>query len=166
LEIIGNQSGPPTAYSDGFSIKRDYFDIDGQAIDLNALKGGELMLVRITVTAEDHTPDALVVDLLPAGLELENQNLANASVDLSKVAIDGVELKEWRGKANVEHVEYRDDRFVVALALDEYASTDLFYLARAVTPGLYRVPPPFIEDMYRPYRHALGNTVERLHISR
>jgi uncharacterized protein YfaS (alpha-2-macroglobulin family) len=166
LEIIGNRSDLPTPYSDGFSIKRDYFDIDGRAIDLNALKGGELMVVRLSVTAEDHTPDALVVDLLPAGLELENQNLTNASVDLSKVAIDGVELKDWRSKAGVEHVEYRDDRFVVALTLDEHGTTDLFYLARAVTPGLYRVPPPFIEDMYRPYRHALGATVEKLHISR
>lgn len=166
LEIIGNQSGTPPPYSDGFTIKRDYFDIDGHAIDLHALKGGELVVARITVTAEDHTPDALVVDLLPAGLELENQNLANASVDLSKVAIDGKQLKNWRSQAHVEHVEYRDDRFVTALVLDKYGATDLFYLARAVTPGTYRVPPPYIEDMYRPYRHASGTTAETLHISR
>jgi uncharacterized protein YfaS (alpha-2-macroglobulin family) len=165
LELVGNHAGVPAAYSNGFTIKRDYFHIDGQAIDSNALKGGDLVVVRISVTAEHHTPDALVVDLLPAGLELENQNLANASVDLSKVAIDGVKLKDWRSKANALHVEYRDDRFVAALALDEYGTTDLFYLARAVTPGVYRVPPPFIEDMYRPYRHALGSTAEMLYIS-
>jgi hypothetical protein len=166
LEVVGNHAGVPAAYSDGFTIKRDHFDIDGHPIDPNTLSSGDLVVVRISVTAEDHTPDALVVDLLPAGLELENQNLANASVDLSRVAIDGAELKDWRNKADVAHVEYRDDRFVAALTLDEYGATDLFYLARAVTPGLYRVPPPFIEDMYRPYRHALGRTAETLHISR
>jgi uncharacterized protein YfaS (alpha-2-macroglobulin family) len=166
LEIVGNHAVVPAAYSDGFTIKRDYFDIDGQNIDSNTLKRGDLVVVRISVTAEHNTPDALVVDLLPAGLELENQNLANASVDLSKVAIDGVKLKDWRSKANVVHVEYRDDRFVTALMLDEYGSSDLFYLARAVTPGNYRVPPPFIEDMYRPYRHALGATSQTLHILR
>lgn len=166
LEVIGNQAGVPTPYNDGFTIKRDYFDIDGKPVDLKALKGGELVIARITVTADDYTPDALVVDLLPAGLELENQNLANASVDLSKVAIDGAQLSEWQSKADVAHVEYRDDRFVVALAIDKYGSKDLFYLARAVTPGNYRVPPPYIEDMYRPYHQAQGVTVETLRISR
>ncbi len=166
LEIVGNQSSLPTPYSEGFSIKRDYFDIDGRSIDPSALQSGELTVVRLRVTAEQHSPDALVVDLLPAGLELENQNLANASVDLSKVAIDGVELSNWRDNLDVAHVEYHDDRFVVALSLDDYGSSDLFYLARAVTPGDYRIPPPYIEDMYRPYRHALGETRETLHISR
>jgi uncharacterized protein YfaS (alpha-2-macroglobulin family)/uncharacterized protein YecT (DUF1311 family) len=166
LEIVGNYAEIPAVSSKGFTITRDYFDIDGRVIDLNNMKGGDLVVARISVTAQHHTPDALVVDLLPAGLVLENQNLANASVDLSKVVINGVKLKDWRSQANVAHVEYRDDRFVAALVLDEYGTTDLFYLARAVTPGLYRVPPPFIEDMYRPYRHALGRTVETMRISR
>jgi uncharacterized protein YfaS (alpha-2-macroglobulin family) len=166
LEVVGNHAGVPAAYGDGFTIKRDYFNIDGHPVDPNNLSGGDLVVARISVTAEHHTPDALVVDLLPAGLELENQNLANASVDLRKIAIDGTALKDWRSQADVAHVEYRDDRFVAALVLDEYGTTDLFYLARAVTPGLYQIPPPFIEDMYRPYRHALGSTAETLQISR
>jgi hypothetical protein len=165
LEIIGNQADIPAPYGDGFTIKRAYFDIDGKPLDLKSLKGGELVVVRLTVTAKEFTPDGLVVDLLPAGLELENQNLANASVDLSKVAIDGQQLADWRSKADVVHVEYRDDRFVVALAVDGYRAKDLFYLARAVTPGDYRVPPPYVEDMYRPYHHAVGATVETLHIA-
>ena len=62
-------------------------------------------------------------------------------------------------------MEYRDDRFVAALTTNEYRSSDLFYLARAVTPGAYRIPAPFVEDMYRPYRHALGSTPEILRLS-
>lgn len=167
LEVIGNQAGIPEPYGKGFTIKRDYFDIDGNAIELKSLKGGELVVVRLTVAADDYTPDALVVDLLPAGLELENQNqnLANASVDLGKIAIAGEQLADWRGKAEVAHVEYREDRFVVALAVDRYGSRDLFYLARAVTPGVYSVPPPYVEDMYRPYHHAVGATAGALRIS-
>jgi uncharacterized protein YfaS (alpha-2-macroglobulin family) len=164
LEIIGNQFDLPEPYSEGFTIKRDYFDINGKPIDPNALNSGEMVVVRINVTSENYTPDGLVVDLLPAGLELENQNLANASVDLSKVFSDGEELIDWRSKANIAHVEYRDDRFVAALAVDRQDSHYLFYLARAVTPGIYRLPPPYIEDMYRPYHHALGTTVETLRI--
>jgi uncharacterized protein YfaS (alpha-2-macroglobulin family) len=32
----------------------------------------------------------------------------------------------------------------------------LFYGVRAVTPGRYRIPPPFAEDMYAPEEHAIG----------
>lgn len=166
LEIIGNQAAVPRPFGKGFTIRREYFNIDGKPLDLKLLKGGELVIVRLVVTADQHTPDGLVVDLLPAGLELENQNLANASVDLSKVAIDGTQLTDWRDRAEVAHVEYRDDRFVAALTVDEDSAKDLFYLARAVTPGEYRVPPPYVEDMYRPYHHAIGATVETLHILR
>lgn len=166
LEVIGNHASIPAPYSNGFSIRRGYFTLDGKPIELRELKGGELVVVRLNVGSDFHSPDALVIDLLPAGLELENQNLANASVDLSKVAIDGEQLSEWRDKAQVEHVEYRDDRFVAALTIDRHRARDLFYLARAVTPGTYRVPPPYVEDMYRPYYQAQGTTVEMLHITR
>lgn len=43
-----------------------------------------LVLVKLEVTAKRNVPDALVVDLLPAGLELENQNLANSSASLQE----------------------------------------------------------------------------------
>ncbi len=165
LEVIGNRAGVPAPYGQGFTIRRDYFDVDGRAIDLGSLDVGELVVVRISVRAESFTPDALVVDLLPAGLELENQNLANASVDLSKVVIDGQQIVDWRRNADAAHVEYREDRFVAAFAADERRSKDLFYLARAVTPGSYRVPPPYVEDMYRPYNHAVGATVDRLRVT-
>ncbi|WP_350441169.1 hypothetical protein, partial [Proteus terrae] len=40
------------------------------------------------VSADRDVPDALVVDLLPAGLEIENQNLASSSASLSDSAAD------------------------------------------------------------------------------
>ena len=35
---------------------------------------------------------------------------------------------------------------------------DVAAIARAVTPGSYRVPPPQVESMYRPNWQALGET--------
>ena len=64
--------------------------------------------------------------------------------------------------ASVQHQEYRDDRYVAAVKLDGYGTTHLLYLARAVTPGTYRVPPPQVESMYRPAWNAVGGTPERL----
>ena len=54
-------------------------------------------------------------------------------------------------------LEYRDDRYVAALKL-EGGQARLFYLVRAVTPGTYVVPPPQLEDMYRPQLRAVGKT--------
>lgn len=47
-------------------------------------------------------------------------------------------------------IEFRDDRFVAAVAVDEYQPVTLVYLARALTPGTYQVPQPMVESMYVP----------------
>ncbi|WP_164055944.1 hypothetical protein, partial [Serratia marcescens] len=65
-------------------IERTIFDTQGQQKSLSSLRSGELVLVKLEVTAKRNVPDALVVDLLPAGLELENQNLANSSASLQE----------------------------------------------------------------------------------
>lgn len=124
-------------------VQRDYFDLDGKPITLGELSSGDLIMVRLRAGASRSIPDGLVVDLVPAGLELENQNLANASADLSKLSIEGQSVTDWQQQGDIQHVEYRDDRFVAALAISEYRDTPLFYLARAVTPGVYQVPPPY-----------------------
>jgi len=115
------------------------------------------VLVHLEVKARQRVPDALVVDLLPAGLELENQNLAQSAASLADASS---EVKAWRESmqnAGLKHQEFRDDRYVAALNLDAFNTTHLLYLARAVTPGTYRVPPPQVESMYRPNWQALGD---------
>ena len=64
----------------------------------------------------------------------------------------------------IKHSEYRDDRFVAAVSLQRWRSTDLFYLVRVVSPGTYTVPPPYLEDMYRPEIRAIGISGKPLHI--
>lgn len=161
LELVGHYHSAPPAYGHGLSVVRDYFDLDGKPLTLTELKSGDLVVVRLRVGADARTPDGLVVDLLPAGLELENQNLKNASVDLSKILVEERRIDDWRSETQPQHLEYRDDRFVAALSLEGYYDNRvsyLYYLARAVTPGTYLVPPPYFEDMYRPERQALGVT--------
>jgi hypothetical protein len=125
-----------------------------------ALSG--LPQVHLAVAARQRVPDALVVDLLPAGLELENQNLAQSAASLEDA---GSAVQEWQKAmhdASIKHQEFRGDRYVAALDVSAYATSHLLYLARAVTPGSYRVPPPQVESMYRPNWQALGETPGRL----
>ena len=158
LTVSGYPRQAPPASGNGMEIRREYLGMNGQALDVRNLRSGELVLVHLALRSQDSVPDALVVDLLPAGLELENQNLAQSAASLDNASSA---VKEWRDSmqnASVVHQEYRDDRYVAALKLDGYSTTHLLYLARAVTPGSYRIPPPQVESMYRPNLQAVGSS--------
>ncbi|CAG8869474.1 Alpha-2-macroglobulin [Pseudomonas fluorescens] len=156
LTLSGYPRQAPVAGGNGLSIRREYLDMNGHPLDTDNLHSGELVLVHLALKAETQVPDALVVDLLPAGLELENQNLAQSAASLENASSAVKQWRESMQNANVVHQEFRDDRYVAALKLDSYGTTHLLYLARAVTPGSYRVPPPQVESMYRPNVQAVG----------
>ncbi|HET6396902.1 MAG TPA: hypothetical protein VFF91_08700, partial [Pseudoxanthomonas sp.] len=136
-------------------IDRDWFLPDGKPWKGGPLKEGQVLVVRLTLQSGSAMPDALVTDLLPAGLEAENLNLADPE-QWAGIEIEGVALSERAGAAQLRHEEYRDDRYVAALRLGAGETARLFYLARAVTPGTYAVPPPLAEDMYQPRIRGTG----------
>jgi len=154
----------PQATTGDLTIERDYYDSKGQPIDASKLKVGDMVLVAIRVYSERRSPDLLVVDLLPAGLELENQNLSHA-IKLDSIVFDGKPASEWQNKTNILHQEFRDDRYVAAIDLGYRGTGYLFYLARAVTPGKYQVPAPLVENMYQPDKNAVGNTLDTIEIT-
>jgi len=158
LTLSGYPAQPPAPSADNLSIRRQYLSLDGEPLKLDALKSGDLVLVHLVVGAKQRVADALVVDLLPAGLEIENQNLAQSAASLDDASSNVRQWRESMQNASLQHQEFRDDRYVAALKLDGYGSTHLLYLARAVTPGTYKVPPPQVESMYRPGWHAVGAT--------
>lgn len=164
LNVVGYPLTPPVPVSQQLAIKREYFTLDGKAADLSNLRSGELLVVRLTVSARRDISDALVVDLLPAGLELENQNLADSSASLGDSADALKESMIDMQQVSIRHIEFRDDRFVAALAVDSYRPATLIYLARAVTPGSYKMPPPQVESMYVPEWRAIGTTPQQLHV--
>lgn len=163
LSVSGYLKKAPAPESNGLRIERRYFDTKGNALDLNQVKTGDLILVDLTLSADQRTPDALVVDLLPAGFELENQNLETA-VSLKDFRIDGQTIESLQSRLQLKYQEFRDDRYVAAVDLPGYGGAHLVYLVRAVTPGKYAVPAPFIEDMYRPEIRAIGTTIGSLSV--
>ncbi|WP_380183647.1 alpha-2-macroglobulin [Kalamiella sp. sgz302252] len=158
LDVSGYPVQSPQPAHQVLQISRRYLDLSGKEISLANLKSGDLVLVSLEVWADRQVPDALVTDLLPAGLELENQNLADSTVSLSDSAAAVQELMGDMQQASIKHMEFRDDRFVAAMEVDDYRPVTLLYLARAVTPGHYQVPPPQVESMYVPQWRAVGST--------
>ena len=156
LDSTGYPEYTPSPSSNVLNIERHFIGTDGQSKSISSLKSGELVLVWLEITASQNVPDALVVDLLPAGLELENQNLASSSASLTDSGSETQDLLNRMQQADIQHMEFRDDRFVAAVAVNEGQPVTLVYLARAVTPGTYQLPMPQVESMYVPQWRATG----------
>ena len=142
----GNPIVPEPAASQGYDVSRAYYRLDGSPVQ-GAAKQNERLVVVLKVTErEAKQAKLLLVDRLPAGLEIDNPKLVQSG------ALDGL---AWV-KQDVEpsHAEYRDDRFVAAFDRDggEQATFSVAYIVRAVTPGQYVLAPAQVEDMYRPER--------------
>lgn len=165
LNIYGYPKSPPKPYNNSLNISRELLDTDGKPLDVANLKNGQLVVVHLKVESSLRVRDALIEDLLPAGLELENQNLGESSASLETIVASSPELSRMYARMQAEtidHTEYRDDRFVMALTIS--GETDVLYLARAVTPGDYQIPPPLVESMYKPEIRARGASGSWLHI--
>ncbi|CAG2086264.1 alpha-2-macroglobulin family protein [Xanthomonas euroxanthea] len=157
LEVAGIPRSAPEPDARTLSVERSWYTTDGKPWTPRALKEGEALIVRVAITANSDMPDALLTDLLPAGLEIENFNLGDAK-QWADVVVDGIGISERSSAADVKHEEFRDDRYVAALALSSGSKAQLYYLVRAVTPGTYTVPPSLVEDMYRPELRGVGRS--------
>jgi len=164
-DVLLNAYGqkPPTPEEQGLSVARNWYSATGKLITPGKVKVGELLLVHLNVTASERAPDALLINLLPAGFELENQNLEHA-IKLDQFMIDGKPLTQLQAETQVKHQEFRDDRYVAAVEVSPWNSAHVFFLVRAVTPGVYQVPPPLVEDMYRPEIRGMGRTLPQLEV--
>ena len=164
LEITGYSKEAPKTEKDKIDITRTLYDIQGRAIKNRPLKIGELAIVHLSLVSKEQLEHALVVDLLPAGLEAENLHLTRSET-LKDLRIGEISPVQAMLNSNIKHQEYRDDRFVAAVRLDKGQNGNLFYLVRAVTPGEYTVPPPFAEDMYRPEIRGIGATPGKIKVA-
>lgn len=137
---------PPAAH--GMTIQRSFYKLDGKPADLAQVHQSDILVAVVSGEATDHNPHhALIVDLLPAGFEIENSRLAHGR------SIQGMSWLPDLSEA--QHTEFRDDRFVTAIDLTaENGSFAAAYLVRAVTPGSYGLPAAFVEDMYKPQVNA------------
>lgn len=136
----GVSATPEAASEQGVSIQREFLDPGGEPIDPAELPQGELIVVRITVDTKGRRLDQLVIeDLLPAGWEIENAHLATSQ------QCDWIKQKD----EGDSHRDARDDRMLVFTGpIRDTAS--FHYAVRAVTPGLYALPPVTVSGMYEP----------------
>ncbi len=122
-------------------VERTLLNEKGEELPASAAhQQGDRVVVRLHLDPRDRAMDQVVItELLPAGLELENPNIAAAQ-----------ELSWIPKNAGAGHrTEMRDDRLLV-FSTSFKEPFDLYYTARAVTPGRYVWPGARAEAMYDP----------------
>jgi len=163
LVLTGYPNAMPAPISRGVNIQRRFLDTRGRVLDISKTGSGDRIIVELRVAAEKRMPHALVVDMVPAGVELEDPNVSGAFL-IEDVLVDKKRIGDWQGRYDTVHTEYRDDRFVAALDIRAGRTCRIFYPVRVVSPGQFRVPPPLVEDMYRPYIRSIGNTIPLMEV--
>lgn len=144
----------PSAEADsGIVVRRSILDQRGRGVDLARVKQGDLLVVRIAVkTSEDNVRNVAVVDMLPAGLEIENPRLATAA------RIDWISEDAFAP----EYIDIRDDRLLLFASFGKAGMRYFYYSVRAVSCGTFTLPPIKAECMYQPQVFSLssGGTIQ------
>ncbi len=165
LVLTGYPNSLPAPQSNGVSISRQFLDTNATPVDISKVTSGDRLIVALKVgSKKQQLPHALVVDMLPAGFELEDPNVSGSFL-IDDIEVDGKTISQWHDGCNTAHTEYRDDRFMTALNLGYSETCRIFYAVRVVSPGVFKVPQPLVEDMYRPYIRGVGKTVDRTRVN-
>ena len=123
------------------NVRRRYTTIDGHELRGDTVRSGDLIRVVVDLDGPAEMPNVVLEDLLPAGLEVENGRLATAARDDQPTSADDPPV--FSGYADI-----RDDRVVIVGRIGSTGHARATYLARAVTPGMFVVPPVRAEAMY------------------
>jgi len=161
VSVEGVPRAPLPASSSGISLRKRFFALDGTPLaEGAALARNARVVVVIDGDVERKIDgDYAILDLLPAGLEIEATPRA------------GQPGFEWLGElSDAQLRQGRDDRFVAAFAMPQQRAVNnahgyvmryddvwgfgFAYVVRAVTPGEFALPAATMEHMYVPSLQA------------
>ncbi|MBX3481673.1 MAG: alpha-2-macroglobulin family protein [Caulobacter sp.] len=149
VTVRGTTIAAPGAATNGLSVDKQLFTLQGGGVNLASVNQGDRIIVRLSGRSFQGRTMALVVDdALPAGFEVE-------TVLSPEDAKDGP-FKFLGELTGADIQEARDDRYIAAMDLAGNRPYALAYIARAVTPGDFFFPGPEARDMYRPAVNARG----------
>jgi len=129
-------------------VRRELLDRNGNPVNAGGIRQNDLIVVRITLTSSvSDIENIAVTDLLPAGFEIENPRITEAT-----------NYAFIRNPATADYMDIRDDRINLYTGFRGGSRQMQFYYAvRAVTQGSFQYAPIVAEAMYNAdYRSASG----------
>lgn len=137
----------------GVGLQREYIAVDTQTLSptgrlVTQAKVGDLVQVRLTISAPSNLTHLAVEDMLPAGLEPLDTSLktVSAAADAPELERQGPQPYWWY----FNQTEIHDNRvalFATELPKGTYEYT---YLARVLTPGTFQTLPALAYQLYQP----------------
>jgi uncharacterized protein YfaS (alpha-2-macroglobulin family) len=127
-------------YADGLRLTRTFTDRGGTPVVAKEVKQGDIVVIRTEIESTAGAMQNVVIQVpLPAGLEVENPRLSTT------------ESLPWIGNlAAPQYADIRDDRVLFFVDVNPYGKLAFYTVARAITPGEFRLPPAQAEAMYAP----------------
>lgn len=143
-EGLSIETKDSASYDRGLKVRREWLTAEGKPVDVKKLKIGDLIRVRVSVSAPGLTDDSVVpnvaiVDALPACMEAENPALATSAANAQTGPND----------LRPDLVQYLDDRVLVFASVPK-AERTIEYHIRVVALGDFSVPPIEASCMYDP----------------
>jgi len=138
--------------SNGLTVRRTYLDANGQPINLEQFRHGELYVTRIEIEAPNQRVENVIIDdMLPAGLEIENPRLSSRTRGAAV---------SWLPKEfdQSDYMDIRDDRMLLFTNLELKTKKRFYYSVRAVTEGTFTLPPVSAECMYDPALKSVSSS--------
>ncbi len=145
--ILSGQATPE--FDRDLVVRRRYLRENGSPYtDYSQFKQGDLVIAEITLDAPTtNLKNVAVVDLLPAGLEIENPRLESRQ---------GV---TWmKNSYSPEYLDIRDDRMIIYGHVNQGKTQKFYYGLRAVTAGTFVLPPIRGEAMYDPRKASVASS--------
>lgn len=124
------------------SMEVDWYNEDGEVIDISSIKQGETFYGHYTISNESVVPtveEVALVQLIPSGWEIENTRLSNEV------------LPNWMIPWNTgreEYLDIRDDRIMWFFDLRGSSPLDFVVKINAITKGTFELPGSRCEAMY------------------
>ena len=154
VSVQGTPSQPLPAAASGLTLEKTFWTLDGQPADVATLKQNDRVVIVLTGRMDNNFYHRMaVIDLLPAGLEIET-------------TLSGEEGKVYPFLGTLTETsasEARDDRYVAAFDIgsqyrppadakkpEPQPQFHLAYIARAVAAGHFAMPAAQMADMYAP----------------
>jgi hypothetical protein len=164
--VIGRGEGPGNLYyssylkvtlsveqiqplDQGIIVSRSYYRLDDFETPVTEVGQGELVRVRVTIVAPHTLHYVVINDFLPAGLEIIDRSLETSLEIPTSYSRQDFLDRGW-GWWYFDHIDYHDEKVVVSADYLPSGTYVFTYLARASTPGEYKVIPVVAEQFYFP----------------
>lgn len=126
----GFSAEPPVESHNGIEIYREYLDSKGNVQNTFGLGDVAEVRIKLRATTDDIHYNVAIVDMIPAGFEIDIESVRSS-----------------RSGFDPDYIDIREDR-VVLFGTVEPRSNEFSYKIRAVNPGTFKVPPSYGESMY------------------